>query len=530
MDAAVTDTADSSVSLAVTAKAGTSIDPAAIGFPFAEDELSIYSIASRPTIMVDRVVQWDSADVVGTTLFNWDVHPQNETTGAYSVAAMTALSFATYPFRLWRGTLKLRIQIVCSRLHHGRLRATWTPQSGVASPALNVTYNHILDIGDGLEYEFEFPYVNQYGYQPTYLDGETKSTANTNGEFTLRVQNVLTAPDSTSAIYIIPWVYAGEDFELADPRETSFESILLPALAPQSDMSQAVAVEAIKFVDVPPPTGVDRVYVGDPIRSFRSLLKRYTTHAAVADSEAITVSSNTLVGMNIYHPLYPQRRGWTAAYATSELTADGSGYNLTRNHLANYLEICFLAKRGGFRWIFTPLGLPGKASSDDNPNVLGTVMVSRVANSATTVANFQFRADYELISDVGTSYFGRADQMMASTDYIQPWMMFSGTQVFTVDSGTGEWPTYELPAYNRIRYFTNMGCDGGEYVPEQSARLLYLSYVRTVADPTTSMQTIGYLSCAAAEDFTMHFFTGVPVLEVGSGPPPANLDLAYWSP
>lgn len=250
-----------------------SIDPRIYGINCAVDPLTVQSIASRWGLR--GVIPWTVGSSADSVLVSYPVEPSfGVLSAAGTLTAYTPVQFASLPFDYWRGTLEVRIQVVSSKYHRGRLRVSWT-STAISGSGLNESFNHIFDISDRVEHCFQIPYAAEAGYlkTPTVFGSDLGTR---NGNLSIIVQNELTSPEAINDAYIVVWVRAGSDFTVAAPshRIGTYSRFL-----PQSgDDDQAKDKECMVHTVIEAATGDSAldVYFGDPVLSFRGLMKRYS--------------------------------------------------------------------------------------------------------------------------------------------------------------------------------------------------------------------------------------------------------------
>lgn len=107
-------------------------------------------------------------------------------------------------FRYWRGTLKLKFEIIATRFHQGQLLVAWQPfYSGLTFAGAQEVYYMSIDIGQQNVFEMEVPFV-------FHRDVMLCSQA-TGGVVKLFVQNPLIAPGTVSTEVDINVYLAGAD-------------------------------------------------------------------------------------------------------------------------------------------------------------------------------------------------------------------------------------------------------------------------------------------------------------------------------
>lgn len=212
-----------------------SIDPSIHGLDFG-DELSLAYLKSKDSYLTGT--SWATTDALGTVLYNMRVNPYlfanipieaSEVTVAQRVYH-TPISYISEMFRSWRGGLRVRIRIVATKFHKGRLKIQYDPWNNISQTAVgeNLVYTEIIDIGETNEVEFVIPYhqniswldVEQNVAEPNWTLGDDKQYRpnKDNGTLTISVLNTLVAPIA-STIGIMVFVRGADDLEWANPKD-----------------------------------------------------------------------------------------------------------------------------------------------------------------------------------------------------------------------------------------------------------------------------------------------------------------------
>jgi hypothetical protein len=379
-------------------------------------------------------------------------------------------------------------------------------------------FNHIVDIADTKELCFTIPYARDRPVLDTGLPQSFGAYADTNGYFTIRVQNELTAPDSVTDVAILVWVSGGPDLAFYNPRH---QFAKYEVARHSMEMKDTNVCEEVVFFTGGRSPHYDELMYGDPIRSFRPLLKRYSLHTCINQDGNLIANGRRLV---YTIPQYPQSHG-PSTYGTSYVTTPAIAYNMTLSHLANFLEFSFLIKRGGFRWIADTRMLGNEA-------VTSNARVTRQYNT-TTMENFQFRVDSDDSFSPSTYALGQGAYNLCGGnvgDSTSQWPTetFSGSQLYMPHRG--QLPTWEVPFYNSKRYVNNLTPNSTSAttssIPEQAARLVLDCYNEGTAFSNYTRNPVE-LYCAAADDFTMNFFLGVPLWYTTSVWVIGDFDTAY---
>jgi hypothetical protein len=201
--------------LALDPKQEISIDPSPHGIGSA-DELSLSYLKTRESFF--GVANWSTSDTTGTQLFNLRVNPflpgiiDITNSSAATVGKQVyhvPLSYIGSMFKHWRGDIIVRMKVVCTKFHKGRLKISYDPRANITTtdPEENAVYTEILDIGERDDVEFRIPYHQDLPWMKidqTLSDNFTAGNSLAprlgidNGLFTIRVLTALTAPVSGS--------------------------------------------------------------------------------------------------------------------------------------------------------------------------------------------------------------------------------------------------------------------------------------------------------------------------------------------
>lgn len=218
---------DTSLSLAVDAKKEITIDPRVCGLA-PHDEMDFLSIAMRESLIAQ--FQWDETQPATAMLFTQDICPVSgiSADSQYHVAPM---GFVALPFEFWKGSVEIRLQVVCSAYHRGRLRLVWDPDYVVGPDNFNVNYSTMLDITESTEITLKIGWGQELDYLrvpdlAAQLDGnpgtDSRNTKNpfSNGVLAIYVVNPLTSPAPYSTnVAINMYARACGDFEVCGPSD-----------------------------------------------------------------------------------------------------------------------------------------------------------------------------------------------------------------------------------------------------------------------------------------------------------------------
>ncbi len=376
-----TSSSDSIIKLTLDPKQQLSVDPRTVGLDTG-DEMGVYDIAKHESY--GTYFNWSASDVEGTDLFFCHVNPlvlfksmtPIPTPTAETWYQPTALDFASIPFRYWSGTIVYRFEIVASAYHRGRLKLSWDPYSRANAQNannINVAYTKILDLAESRNIEVSIswgvdqPYLKVgRGNLSTYYftDPHVASAADIpgnnfcNGVFNISVLNTLVSPQTVATpVRINVYVRAGDDFELYEPDSSHINSFsYFPS--PEGDVME----KDVAYSDANDPTSTDLitsasdlnqkkglVFFGDPVMSFRSLVKRYNYHGTLMVATGSTATGN-IDYVRWTAPNFPAYYGWdpNGLHDDDDVTPEKlNPYNMT---LINYLTPAFVGVKGGVRY------------------------------------------------------------------------------------------------------------------------------------------------------------------------------------
>lgn len=360
-----TDATDGSVKLTVDSKQELSVGSESLNIS-TPDEMDIKCIASKQSYLTGFF--WDLTHAVDDPLFYAKVSPMAFNTELATPTNFypTACMFATMPFRLWRGKMKYRFQVVASSFHRGRLLVTWNP-STAPSNELNVLTSAIIDLDKERDVVMEIPWglPSTMANVPTpsltdrgYLTNPGAAVYTTdqsydNGTLAVYVLNTLAVPNTAANALVGVNVYVSmEDAEYAIPDDELIGNLVFTnqsGVEPDIDVPMPIKDDVDHVMGHTEPSSTTMsTYIGERITSFRTLLKRYCFHM-----------SNVLTPPSANTRVYYSARFSTFPYYTGTVTSGiYSGVNNCRTTFINYLTPAFLAQRGGVRTklVYVPTG------------------------------------------------------------------------------------------------------------------------------------------------------------------------------
>lgn len=517
----LTDNSDTSNLMTFTTSQETSLDPRILGLS-GQDELDIRHIASRESYLGQ--FSWTMARVAEDLLYNVRVTPTlfraysiNAVVGPPAAPAYTALAFpaccgAVLPFKFWNGTFKLRLQIVASAFHRGRLAIVYDPYGTPTAREDNVQYTHIVDISTCrdvtfkvgpnqdrtmLEYVAPMPATAGLDIASTPLSASTHG----NGTVSIYVLNELTLPNpaaSTPNSIAVNLFVSVDDLDVFVPSGDFSKYCIRPQStggspsASSEDLvgeSEAYNSTALSL-DQPIPVSSKRhlVYAGEQIRSFRTMLNRYYPWAAIRLAP-IGVSSD-LRFTQFNHRIFPAFRGNVpnAVHFATGAVPDGKT-NYFQMTLLNYLAPAFQGWRGSIRYKMFP-----RFSTQTR----GTATVSYQADSGYSVIS----RDVLVSPAVGTD-----SSIAKNTMFSGPYFSKATGTLVTVKAVN---PTieYEIPWWEPTRFCPGKQIDWTNGVMPRDVPDSGVSVC--IDQINNGGQNVYDVHVAAGDSFSFYFFTGWP--------------------
>lgn len=349
------------------------VDPSVVGFQ-PRDEMLLSNLFQKESF-VNRFLFSTNAPL-GNSLQYYGVTPAywnfGSGTGTSRQISLTSLCYASFPFANWRGSLRFRFVAVASSFHRGRIRIVYDPggfgPSNVTLPQIpaidhNTTYNYIWDIAENHEAIIDVKFMSPNAYcrmgRPTSTGGLPFSLQYgggnnvghdpnfDNGTIGLFVQNDLTASNvPLSSIEILCFISAGEDFEVFNPTDALDNYSFFPQSGEllQDDLHLANKSLPHAVFGENSEHSAERalVFHGDPVKSIRCLLKRYTNYCFLIPR--VTALGQFVINWSM--SAFPLHRG----RAPNGIHLAGTrSVNYVYNTPLAWYSAGFMARRGGTR-------------------------------------------------------------------------------------------------------------------------------------------------------------------------------------
>jgi hypothetical protein len=543
---ALTNVPDNAQKLTVDDKQELTIDPRISGIGPA-DPLNIREIAKRETYLT--TFNWNIGTAPDTLLWNARLDPCTwaQNTGPPVSFHFPACCMAALPFQYWKGSMKFRFQIVCSSFHKGRIKVVYDPNfiadnNYLGFSEYNTNYLKIVDIAEEQDFTIEIGNGQARSFLDHHLPGQDSVTelygtnrftskGKGNGVIGVFIVNELTTPNSTvtNDIEINVFVSMGDDFEVAAPDDYFQRFVLKPIpdlpgdlkekekevvletqageIVPESqntDELDAPQQSQTTIIGLPPAEdpNLNKVFFGEAITSFRTMLKRYSLWNTIPklDNIEVIVSGR--------FPSFPYLRGSVSGAVDSTLTSER--YNYVNTILLHWVRSAYSGSRGSIRYKLVPRGHQHVADRIDvqrAPRVSDAPAYEFTLSSMDTYGSLKSaRRDMITTWELGSS------GNMPENDKVMP-----GTRgmVLTTNQVNGALE-FEIPYYSEYRfspgktenYTTKQGFDSAwDY------RIWYNGSGNGTGSSTYDVFV------SAGEDFQTYFFTGLPRMYYESSSP-----------
>jgi len=466
---------DTNFRIVLDPKQETTVDPRIAGSD--EDEMVINYITSIESYLT--TFTWSSSDAtMSSPIYSLLVTPNISTKrnlSAIDYYQPTALAFASIPFRYWRGTIKYRLEVVCSAYHRGKFAIYYEPNISQAvlinaDVATNKQFLKIVDIQQTQSIEFCVEWAFMRDWAKVYAVDESGITINNttrraaNGYIAIVPLNALQSPDD-SDISINVYI-SSDDIKFNYLDHTNFPTYRTVYTESGEMVSEEKTHDMQDISCIPlnessaDPSHISEEFFGEQPVSFRSLLKRYAYYYI----ETLGADANDYKVITSTQPVWP------------DIYPDyGNNQTESYRNLFSYLRYAYVGMRGGLRYrtyIWTDGGMPPHATA---------------------------RVTLDPISD-GPTY-------AVTTSTISAKSFINGTAVFIPNTNGGI--EVEVPYYNNNLFLFSFadGKESGSY----GFDTVYLQSYQ-VQVMVTGATVAGYVTAdiAAAEDFNFLRFQGAP--------------------
>lgn len=511
------DTHETVTKLALDSKNEVTIDPRVVGLED-KDEMGIVDFVKRESYLTTFTM--NSSDGVDARLFEARVTPTlfdiNDDGANSTEYHLPPCAYMANAFNYWHGSITYKFQIVKSKFHKGKILIQFDPQYFGGFVNFNTNYSRIIDLASEDEFEITVGWCQSRPWLKVLplwesdtnwsndgsLAGGKPDSAN--GMIRVSVLNKLVSPAEDTPITFNVLVRMEDDAKFAQPTQNHFEQLSFldspdpsPVLESQSAETTITDVNKTATAPVGAPTvmsvssmspvndNMTNVFFGESPTTLRELLKRYVrTRVHVLPAS----DPNDYTQYILREKIAPFHRGYDVE--SSQLDQDGNGFNYVQNTFMSYFMPCYAGWRGGLRKKFS---FPGVANVCSNPTITWDVPA-------------QTQPYQELIGPIQGSREYLRDSLSAAADMPTGGLMT--TNLGINDTLEVEFPYYKWERFIPARQLTAFTLD------ERRLRMDV-----GISEGLSNQQSIIQEYNAVADDFSLHFFTGTPILHIYATPP-----------
>lgn len=347
---------DNCTSFTLDKKQGLSLDTRNFGLT-GDDELQVSALASRESYIASFT--WGVDAPPEDLIFSARVTPQlsrSYTSGGVTEKHMTPCSMIAMLGKYWRGTVRMRFQVVSSGFHKGRLKVVWDPQ-GVRTNEYNVAYTQIVDISQTKDFSIDIgwgqtePFLETGSVDNSHISSsQLANLPTTNGVVSVYVVNDLAVPNTTVNNDIAINIFAScPDLQIRAPNiKDATVDTYYGLYAPQSggvddEPDVAPVMEGEGQVGQYNPAE-ELEFFGDPLESLRLLLKRYVYLQSMG-----SINDNAVpASVRFFFPAKPMIPGYVPNAMYPVATKDN--YNACEPSILSYVLSMFVCWRGSIRY------------------------------------------------------------------------------------------------------------------------------------------------------------------------------------
>jgi len=325
-------------------------NPAILGSDI--DEMSLKYVAGIYAFVTE--FPWATTTPTDFELYGTAVYPES-----FLGATLTPVSFISRLFRYQRGGMKVRIKVVKTRMHSGRLALIFNPGSGVSVPVGRNNYllRQIVDLRESSEIEFVIPYLLPNPWRSTTLGLDPTPL----GHFKIVVHDELRGPSTVSNTVrlLVEWC-AADDFEVSGmvtPTMSLNRSTSLHAANPRQITFRAQSVD---------PSVVNGCRAATGVMGSIELEQEGISHLTLIPGEAINSLKQYLMVMRNYFTIGATGTGnervvwWQDNYRNNSLNpavAFGS-------QVWDIIHFCYAYRTGSTRYFIWDQGNTGRLTQN----------------------------------------------------------------------------------------------------------------------------------------------------------------------
>jgi hypothetical protein len=503
------DAADAVYKLTLDSKNEVTVDPRVTGLE-GRDEMAVVDYVKRESYLA--TFNWTSDAGPGDMLWNCRVAPDLFRRVSYTTPTlreelhMIPACHMAQMFKYWQGSIKFRFQIVKSAYHKGRMLVRYDPRSLGATVDYNTNYSRVIDIADAEDFEITIgwgqhkpwlecePIDSSINFSPGTRLTELFMRA-ANGVIELDVINELVSPNASSDISVNVYVSMCDDARFAQPDGEKIKNLTYfrhpeegpltsqSGIVEQTGVDEPLAATQLETIasEAVPEDQTMNVFFGENVTSIRELVKRYVMTRYWYNAFAFGNGTNVT---RLRNKTFPYQRGYDPEGIDTE---QFGAYNNSNMNPISYFQACYAGYRGSIRhkYLYHTAG-----------NML-TPVVEREDYSPDTAGIWSTQAITAANSDSG-----ELTKAFTNTS----WQGAAGTGT-TINNGV----EVEFPFYNkgRIGYSRLIRAQDLDCPSTSSWFATGLDYAfRQGTDEKIAFQQW----TAAGEDFSLYFFTGVPIM------------------
>jgi hypothetical protein len=338
-----------------------SLDPSALNlcdfqhFGVERDEMALSYLLTLPTYSDQLFFTWSDSAVTGTVLQSFNLGPLGKIPDPISVSSSnyswfpTLWEYTCIPYTYWRGDIILKLDIVATAFHTGKLwvAVNYGASNTVPSSALAYhKYGVALDLNaENHHYEIRIPFLSNTEWKRVY-NGPGGFNAHLDafiGMVQITVMNPLVHPNNVSSMVDVNcFLSGGSNFEVSCLAMNN-SSWRLATAQGSVDMANVTSVNIgernlLTVGNLAGPVVFNDKHFGEKYKSIRDVMKRYGMAFAcpVYSRKLYTVNYNAVGPV----PLLPHYWAVEASFSVGQL--------LSNSHLSWWSSI-YRVWRGSMR-------------------------------------------------------------------------------------------------------------------------------------------------------------------------------------
>lgn len=409
------------------------------------------------------------------------------------------LGYVSRPFTYWSGDIVFHIEVVASAYHRGALTVSWVPYEDAPPPGLRYDYSNafqtmVLDLSKSRSVDFIVP----FGGDANNLFVHEGYGSRANGILYISELNTIQSGDTSTIVDINVYMRAGENFHLYRPDQSyisfvkpyllsaesarfrlkSAESAKESEMVLKADVFEEGAAPAMDTVTDGMEVSRTKIFFGEEFTSLKQLFARMAVNVIFTDIVGTIDESNTLS----YHALPVDSLQTTDAYDQCLVLTD----------FMAYFNSCFLATRGGQRFLITRMqSKSARATEFDSCNY----MVSIGPSAATTY----YQARTLTFDEDPTAVLGRLVAQQGSGGLMAKAVTNNGVE-------------FEVPDMHRYRFRNPRKYGGWAAAPDPTFPSVAMISPTEEVTSVVAYRPHRFVYKSGAEDYVLHHFMFVPIV------------------